>query len=603
MVLVNSLSCALPTTDDKVAFIKAIIYDWMELSRLAPTDDQLVNLYFDRQRQTVDVYRDGSGGADGPQGRTAANEDIDGLLIRTPQINGYLDVLQDFLIGPESSPFLLVGPSGSGKTLLVQEAVNQMAAGYQLITINCSAQLSADHIRHVLRESLVAAGGARGGGNREYRPRMGRRRTIVFLKNLNLLRVDCYGTSDVVELLLEIVYRSGFYGTCQSPGNEWITVAGIQICGSLTIDPAAAQEFNKLSPRLINLCRYLIVAPPRDEDLQMIIIRQLKCLSFVNWKIRPESIAATILGVFNQLKGQLQAAATKNNKKALPHYEFSPKIMSRVISYLQRYPGDNIADAVGFELVQIFRNRLSTVDDAKIFDEILSHNIRNLVDNQAAFLPTSAFMPELINNGGGSAGWGGRVRLYSREELLLQPQLIEKYIEICNNEDIHIEVPFTETLLNNILAVARVVGGPSAHLVMCGSVGSGRREAVHIVAQLMQFKLHTIQATTGQSYGKMDFYQELKGAMQSAALDDANTVLLIDFTWLNHCPELMIPVEAILEGSDIPELFGDELESVAAPLKQSAQNDNFEESLGSYFMKRKSLEMKGRVASKMAVNE
>lgn len=74
--------------------------------------------------------------------------------------------------------------------------------------------------------------------------------------------------------------------------------------------------------------------------------------------------------------------------------------------------------------------------------------------------------------------------------------------------------------------------------------------------------------------------------MQSAGLENANTVLLIDFTWLNHCPEIMVPVEAILEGSAIPELFGDDLENVAAPLKQAAQHEGAEGSLGEYFMKR-----------------
>lgn len=557
-VLVNSLGCALPTDDDKVAFIKAIMYDCMELPQIPCPDDQLVYLYFDQSREVLDVYR---GSDEGVIASRASS--MDRLLIRTPQVNGYLNVLQDFLIN-ESTPFLIVGPSGAGKSLLIQEAVHLLEEdGYQLISINCSAQLSADHIRHVLRESSVVLSGPRG---KEHH----RRRAIVFLKNMNLLRVDCYGTSDVVELLLEIVYRSGFYATATA---DWIGVTGLQLCGSLTLDPAAMsatrQGFNKLSPRFINLCRYLIVAQPQATDLQMIITLQLKCLSFVNWKIRPQSIAGTILGVFNELRERLLSPTHKQQ------YEFSPKLMSRTIAYLQRYHEDNLLEAVAFELTQIFRNRLSTADDVKTFDEILSNNLRSLAGNGDVQTLLSAFMPERMGE--------GRQRIYSREELL---RLVEPHIEVCNNEDVRIEVPLTEQLLQNVLAVARVcvVCQPNSHLVLCGSVGGGRREAVHIVAQLMQFKLHTIQAT--RNYGRSDFYNDLRAAMQSAGLENANTVLLIDFTWLNHCPEIMVPVEAILEGSAIPELFGDDLENVAAPLKQAAQHEGAEGSLGEYFMKR-----------------
>lgn len=560
MVLVNSLASGLPTLDDKVSLTKAIMYDWMELPRLPCSDDQLAfGLYFSRQREAVDCYRE-----DVPQGQTITNSrrGIDELLIRTPQINGYLDVVHDFLMSPESTPFLIIGPSGTGKTLLVQEAV-ATSAGCHLITVNCSAQMSAAHIRYVLRENMVTVSGARG---KEYRPKSSGK-TVLWLKNLNLVRVDCYGTSDVVELVLEIVYRSGFYATA----TDWISVAGVQICGSLTIDPAL--EFNKLSPRLINLCRYLIVGHPRrEEDLQMIMTRQLECLSFVNWKIRPESIAQIVVGVFNQLKERLRPERSGSP----PQYELSPKLISRTIKYLQRYQEDNLAEAVAYELTQIFRNRLSTADDVKAFDEILSKSCLPTTGNGdiLSFLSTFAFMP------GRS---GGAQQLYSREEL--KSVLIPRHIDVCNTEDIYIEVPLTETLLDNILAIARVVCQPKSHLVLCGAVGGGRREAVHIVADLMQFKLHTIQATRSQ-YEKSDFYNDLKAAMQSAALEDVTTVLLVDFTWLNHCPEIMGPVEAVLEGSDIPELFGDELESVAAPLKQAAQNDNNGESLGSFFMKR-----------------
>lgn len=63
------------------------------------------------------------------------------------------------------------------------------------------------------------------------------------------------------------------------------------------------------------------------------------------------------------------------------------------------------------------------------------------------------------------------------------------------------------------------------------------------------------------------------------------TVFHIDNGWLSYLPEMMKPIEAILEGSEIAELFGDEIETIASPLRNAAQLDGYQESITSYFWK------------------
>lgn len=45
----------------------------------------------------------------------------------------------------------------------------------------------------------------------------------------------------------------------------------------------------------------------------------------------------------------------------------------------------------------------------------------------------------------------------------------------------------------------------------------------------------------------------------------------------------MKPIEAFLEGSEIPDLFEDDLESLANPLRKIAQMEGYQESIVSYF--------------------
>lgn len=75
--------------------------------------------------------------------------------------------------------------------------------------------------------------------------------------------------------------------------------------------------------------------------------------------------------------------------------------------------------------------------------------------------------------------------------------------------------------------------------------------------------------------------------MQTAALDEHHVVLCIEHCWISYLHEIMNPIEAVLEGSEIPNLFGDDLDSIAKPLKAACQQDGFQDSLTAYFWFRK----------------
>lgn len=72
-----------------------------------------------------------------------------------------------------------------------------------------------------------------------------------------------------------------------------------------------------------------------------------------------------------------------------------------------------------------------------------------------------------------------------------------------------------------------------------------------------------------------------------AALDNHAVVLEIDHAWIRYLPEILKPIEAVLEGSDISELFGEDLESVANSLKAAAQLEGYPGSLSSFFLNSK----------------
>lgn len=103
-----------------------------------PNPNQAELMFYNKSKNSLDVYETdiGSGG---------------GELIETASVKMYLNQLKGFLEAPYTTPFLIVGPAGAAKTLLIQQAVQDIS-GYELLTINCSTQLTPAYIIHCLRQ-------------------------------------------------------------------------------------------------------------------------------------------------------------------------------------------------------------------------------------------------------------------------------------------------------------------------------------------------------------------------------------------------------------------------------------------------------------------
>lgn len=72
---------------------------------------------------------------------------------------------------------------------------------------------------------------------------------LLFLKNLDLCYTDEWGTCEVIELILQLIYRNGFY----SDTLEWISVTGLQICCSMSSVPK-----QHMSPRYLAIAQTFV---------------------------------------------------------------------------------------------------------------------------------------------------------------------------------------------------------------------------------------------------------------------------------------------------------------------------------------------------------
>lgn len=161
--------------------------------------------------------------------------------------------------------------------------------------------------------------------------------------------------------------------------------------------------------------------------------------------------------------------------------------------------------------------------------------------------------------------------------------LLNAYFIIEANEDVLISKPITSTLLNATASVCRSLSKKESNIILCGEIGSGRKESLHIACAILHIKIFYPQPI--RNYSLNEFYNDIKIAMQIAATEDQTVCFMIDQSLISYLVDIMKPIEAILEGSEIPDLFGDDLEAIANPLRSAAQLEGYQESLSSYFLK------------------
>lgn len=506
-------------------------------------------LYFNKFRNIVETYA-----SDDNESTTGDELDYQAALFKTASVKSNCDLLRNLLKHNDRPSFLIVGSSGNGKSLMISSIISEFS-GYQLVSINCSAQLSANQVLHTMKQNSLVVSGIRG---KEYKPKLAR--LILFLKNIDLCPVDAWGTSEVIELLLQIINRGGFY----SENLEWISISGLQICGTIS-----DLSGHNLSPRFIAKCNILLTAYPNDTDMKNIFISFLSCIyskvKSNSIPLKKERLAEIMLESYREIKEKFTSEFSN-------HYKFTPKMIEKWIYGMSFYPEDQFSAGFFYEFSKIFGDRLISVEHQIILSDIIKANMKyfniKFEDEEIFFIQTSAKSSQLqlID----SKNW---------------KELIEKNLPICNSETALINLPVTMEMTKSIASIVRALSRPGTNICIAGKTGSGRFESTVLACTILNIKIFYPQVT--KNYSMNDFSNDLKVAMQTCGLENEVAIFYIDHVWINYFSDILKSCEAILEGSLMNEnLFGDDLETIANALKGAAQLEGYQENLISFFINR-----------------
>ncbi|EPY79965.1 hypothetical protein CB1_000877044, partial [Camelus ferus] len=170
------------------------VFKW---ARESPPDPQKpVDTYYDSSRGRLASYA-----LKKPENLTA-DDFCNGQalpVIQTPDMQRGLDYFKPWLSSDTKQPFILVGPEGCGKGMLLRYAFSQLRST-QIATVHCSAQTTSRHLLQKLSQTCMVISTNTG---RVYRPK-DCERLVLYLKDINLPKLDKWGTSTLVAFLQQV---------------------------------------------------------------------------------------------------------------------------------------------------------------------------------------------------------------------------------------------------------------------------------------------------------------------------------------------------------------------------------------------------------------
>ncbi|CAF3391936.1 unnamed protein product [Rotaria sp. Silwood1] len=504
-------------------------------------------------------------------------------VVRTVDIQRYLDSFLPWLDNKHRKPFLVVGPDGCGKGTLLRYCFRQLRST-QVTILHCSAQTSPIHVIQKLNQSCIQVSSTNG---RTYRPK-DCENLILYVKDINLPKLDKWGTSQLIEFLQQILIYNGFYDN----NLEFVNLENIQIVGSM--NPSNTLGRHKLSTRFTSIVRICSINYPNEEQLQIIYANYLQAIlkqQLPNHKIwsshgKIHQLALSMIHVYNELRSQF-------SQDEHSHYLFTPRDLTRWCLSLLRYDfssvrndatADNVIEVWTYEACRLFKDRLVGNEAQDKFDQIIDKTLKtDWSSNALSSLRDSYFVSWVNSSNRRALPPAGRIltRLTSKDLGPFIERGITRYRSDYRDTDVFI---FRE-ILNTIVRCDRVLTTPGGSLLLAGRSGVGRRTAIGIVASMNNMKLFSPKVS--RSYGIKQFKNDLKVILQSAGVEGEQCVLLMeDYQFIEST--FVELINSLLSAGEVPGLYTpDELESILSPLREDSSQENFRGTMVQYFAQSK----------------
>ncbi|KAJ3068699.1 Dynein heavy chain 6, axonemal [Podochytrium sp. JEL0797] len=494
------------------------------------------------------------------------------MIVPTQDTVKYSYLLENLLINGHRA--LFGGGTGVGKSVIVQDLLNRISKknGFLPVVLNFSAQTNSIQAQQAMEAKLEKKRkGIMGAPS-------GFKKIVLFVDDLNMPKLDTYGSQPPIELIRQYIDFSGFY---DRETMTWKDVQDIEIIACCA-PPGGGR--NNVTPRLLRHFNMLNISTPSEQSLTTIF------KSIVDGFLKPfsaevkscsEAIVNSALEIYRSMCNELLPTPAKS------HYTFNLRDLSKVVQGILQVRPTNIQNKMDIvktfchEASRVFHDRLIDEPDRIYYNKLLSELVEK---NFSVSLPSEIMSEKPIMFGDfAKKGVPAEERQYVEfQDFNILNTLLEEYLEEYNvTMNKELRLIFFLDAKQHITRISRIIRQPRGNALLVGVGGCGKQSYTRLACHISDF--HCVQVELTRTYGEVEWHEDLKKLYISAGVEGKNTVFLLSDTQIKT-ESFLEDINNILNSGEVPNLFpSDEREKILADLRALAREKGLPEDRDSMY--------------------
>ncbi|XP_040439457.1 dynein heavy chain 10, axonemal [Falco naumanni] len=473
-------------------------------------------------------------------------------------------------------PVVLVGESGTSKTATTQNFLNNLNKDLNLLlVINFSSRTTSMDVQRNLETNVEKR------TKTTYGPPMGKR-LIVFIDDMNMPRVDEYGTQQPIALLKLLLEKGFLYDR----GKE-MNCKLLQDLGFIAAMGKAGGGRNELDPRFISLFSVFNMPFPSEQSLSLIYASILKGhTAMFNQSISTisDKITACTLELYKMITCDLPPTPFKF------HYIFNLRDLSRVYNGLILTTPERFQTVT--QMVRVWRNECLRVFHDRLNNEadkaLVQGHIKSLIKENFRDDLEQAMRDPILFGDFRMALSEGEPRIYEDiQDYDAAKALFQEILEEYNEVNIKMNLVLFDDALEHLIHVHRIIRMDHGHALLIGVGGSGKQSLTRLAAYTAGYEVFEIILSRG--YGENNFREDLKNLYQKLGIENKSMVFLFTDTQVAEESFLEL-INNMLTSGMVPALFpDDEKDTILSQIGDEATKAGMnpaKESLWQYFVKK-----------------
>ncbi|KAJ3137918.1 Dynein heavy chain 6, axonemal [Physocladia obscura] len=445
------------------------------------------------------------------------------MIVPTPDTIKYAYLLEALLTNGYRT--LFGGETGVGKSVIVQDLLNRISKknGFLPVSLGFSAQTNSIQTQQAMEAKLEKKRkGILGAPS-------GFRKIVLFVDDLNMPKLDTYGSQPPIELIRQYIDFNGFY---DRELMSWKEVQDIEIVTCCA--PPGAPSEQSLSTIFKSIVDGFLKPFPAE-------IKQ--CC---------EAIVLSSIEIYRSMCNELLPTPAKS------HYTFNLRDLSKVVQGILQVQPANIQTKL--DIVRTFCHEASRV----FHDRLIDDNDRVFGDFSKRGVPVDE-------------------RQYVEfQDMNVLNNLLEEYLEEYNvTMNKELRLIFFLDAKQHITRISRIIRQPRGNALLVGVGGCGKQSYTRLACHISDF--HCFQVELTRTYGEVEWHDDLKKLYISAGVEGKNTVFLLSDTQVKT-ESFLEDINNILNSGEVPNLFPtDEREKILGDLRPIAREKGIPEDRDSVY--------------------